>query len=110
MVSPEQELADLRATLAVFGINDIRATAEELRELRLRVAMDLLPDEELRAISDRAVSIVKGRAEAKQVRMLNALNRLGAGRAADQRDLAAILARNVHFDRLVQALEEAAES
>lgn len=77
--TPERELADLRA----------------------------LSDEELMKISDRARAIVEERANAKQVRMVDALTRLGVNRASDPKSFAAILSRNVHFDRLILALEEA---
>jgi len=78
------------------------------KKLAVHDAMHALPDEELMRISDRARSIVEERVNAKQVRMLAALNRLGANRASDPKSFAAILSRNVHFDRLVCALEEAA--
>jgi len=107
--TPERELADLRAKLAAHGINNIEETAQELHRLRTQVAMHALPDEELQKISDRARAIVEERANAKQVRMLDALTRLGVNRASDPKSFAAILSRNVHFDRLIRALEEAAQ-
>lgn len=103
--TPERELADLRAKeLAERELADLRA-----KKLAVHDAMHALPDEELMKISDRARAIVEERANAKQVRMLDALTLLGVNRASDPKSFAAILSRNVHFDRLIRALEEAAQ-
>lgn len=92
-----------------LALEDARAVRREYKRLAAKDDTEALTKaiNYAAALSDRARAIVEERANAKQVRMLDALTRLGVNRASDPKSFAAILSRNVHFDRLIRALEEA---